>query len=85
MPARFQLGAPTPKHERAMTQAELDRLRTEERQFHRLQYRPGSACGYCQCGYLLRDVTKRDVHVRHEMHIHEVMQAFEERWSSYGT
>ncbi|MDK2742113.1 MAG: hypothetical protein NDI90_04305 [Nitrospira sp. BO4] len=84
MSARFQLGATTPKHNRPLTASELERLRTEEKQFHRLQYRPGSTCAYCRCGFLLRDVTKRDVQIRHDMHVHEVMEVFEERWSSYG-
>lgn len=82
MAARFQIGAPTPKHEQAMTQAELGRLRTQERQFHRLCYRQGANLALCNCGYLLRDVTKNTVTVRHEMHVHAVMEAWEERYAS---
>lgn len=79
MSARFTTGQAPAKHNQRMKTSEIDRAIVTERQLHHLAYRKGSSMALCNCGYLLRDVTSRDVHARHAMHVAEVMRVFEAR------
>ncbi len=61
-----------------MTAQEIGRALDQERSWHTLNYK-GGTLALCDCGYLLRGVTKQTVHGRHEWHVKECLTILKER------